>query len=68
MKRITTLGTVIAIACAFAVPTGAQASLPTGGKCTSHTSTGTGTQGVVSVVCRYTWNGKTHTGSGSNLP
>lgn len=68
MKRITTLTALLAVAGALAIPAGAQASLPTGGKCSTHTSTASGTQGVVSVYCTYTWNGRVAVGSGSTLP
>lgn len=67
-KRLSTAAVLIATVTAFALPATSQASLPTGGKCTSHTSTGTGTQGAVSVRCTYTWGGKTHTNSGTSLP
>jgi len=67
-KRISTLAALAVIAGSFAGPSGAQASLPTGGGCSYHMSTGPSTAGYWVATCSYTWNGRTYTSSSNNLP
>jgi hypothetical protein len=67
-KRISTLAALAVIAAAVAGPSAAQASLPTGGKCTYHMNTGPGSAGYWTATCSYTWGAKKTASSTDNLP
>ena len=67
-KRISTLAALAVILGSFAGPSGAQASLPTGGGCSYHKFTHGKMAGYWVATCDYTWNGVTNTSSSNNLP
>lgn len=60
MKRITAISATLAIGLALGGSPSAQASLPTGGQC----STTTSPNGAIAGICVYHWGGRFHSGFG----